>query len=83
MNTNITQEDRILGEQEACFITNLGKTTLRERWNPSSPFFEERFPKPIKLGGRSIGYSALEIQAWIEMRKAARAEEVDIANNKL
>ena len=31
-----------------------------------------RFPKPIKLGERAVGWPEAEITAWLEGRKAAR-----------
>jgi prophage regulatory protein len=30
------------------------------------------FPKPIKLGERSVGWLSREVDAWIEARAAAR-----------
>lgn len=31
-----------------------------------------RFPKPMKLGERAVGWPEVEIAAWLESRKAAR-----------
>ena len=31
-----------------------------------------RFPKPMKLGERAVGWPEVEITAWLESRKAAR-----------
>ena len=31
-----------------------------------------RFPKRIRLGGSSVGWIESEVQAWLEMKKAAR-----------
>ena len=31
-----------------------------------------RFPKPVKLGERAVGWPEVEIAAWLESRKAAR-----------
>lgn len=33
---------------------------------------EGRFPKPMKLGERAVGWSEAEIAKWLESRKAAR-----------
>lgn len=33
---------------------------------------EGRFPKPMKLGERAVGWPEAEIAAWLESRKAAR-----------
>lgn len=31
-----------------------------------------RFPKPMKLGERAVGWTEADIAAWLESRKAAR-----------
>jgi len=36
---------------------------------------EGEFPTPIKLGQRSIGWSAADIDSWIEERIAEREEK--------
>ena len=33
---------------------------------------EGRFPKPIKLGERAVGWAEAEVSAWIETRMAQR-----------
>jgi prophage regulatory protein len=33
---------------------------------------EGRFPKPIKIGLRAVGWSEAEIDTWLEGRKALR-----------
>jgi prophage regulatory protein len=33
---------------------------------------DDRFPKPMKLGERAVGWPEAEIAAWLESRKAAR-----------
>ncbi|MBC2836427.1 helix-turn-helix transcriptional regulator [Paragemmobacter straminiformis] len=32
-----------------------------------------KFPKPIQIGTRAVGWAESEIEAWLEARKAARA----------
>ena len=34
---------------------------------------EGEFPAPIKLGQRSVGWSAAEVEAWIDSRISQRA----------
>lgn len=33
-----------------------------------------KFPKPIPLGARAVGWAESEIEAWLEARKAERVE---------
>ena len=51
--------------------TGLSRSTIYLRIS------EDRFPKPISLGGRAVGWVESEIQAWLEQqidatRKAER-----------
>lgn len=45
--------------------TGLGRSTLYA-WIAA-----DQFPRGVKLGARSIGWDAEEIDAWIQQRKAA------------
>ena len=46
----------------------VGRSTLY-RWMD-----EGRFPRPIKLGGRSVGWLVSDIDCWIDQRVQARRE---------
>lgn len=50
----------------------MSRSTLYDRINPKSPRFDPTFPKPIRLGGSSIGWIEHEIQTWLEHRMAQR-----------
>ena len=43
--------------------------------NPRSPWFDPDFPKPIRLGSRSMGWLSVEIDAWLR-KQAAKRERV-------
>ena len=47
-------------------LTGLSRSTLY------AMMAEGRFPRPIKLGERAVGWSETEISAWLEDRKAQR-----------
>lgn len=36
---------------------------------------EGRFPRPVRLGGRSVGWPEEEIDAWLQERISMRAED--------
>jgi len=40
---------------------------------------EGEFPTPIKLGQRSVGWSAAEVEAWIDSRISQRGGHNDDA----
>jgi prophage regulatory protein len=58
--------ERILKRPEVEYRTGLSRSTLYQM------IAEGRFPKPIKLGLRAVGWSEGEIATWIESRKALR-----------
>lgn len=46
--------------------TGLSRSTIYDKINPSSPRYEEAFPKPIRLGaGSAVGWLESEVQAWL------------------
>ncbi len=53
--------------------TGVSRSDIYNKLNPKSPYYDSSFPKPIKLGARSIGWYAHEIQAWIESRRVMGA----------
>ncbi|MFM5316248.1 helix-turn-helix transcriptional regulator [Aeromonas veronii] len=48
----------------------LSRSSLYDRMNPSSPRFDNRFPKPIRLGLNSVGWLEHEIDQWLLERRA-------------
>lgn len=60
--------------------TGLGRSTIFDRANPRSPRHDPTFPKKIRLGAKAgtsaIGWSADDVQIWLEARIAAsRSDE--------
>ena len=58
--------DRIVREAERKLITQVSRTTAW-KWEQLG-----LFPKRIKLGSRSVGWSFLEINAWLQQRRETR-----------
>jgi prophage regulatory protein len=54
-------------------LTGLSRATIYNKINPACKHYDSNFPKPIKLGERSIGFYAHEVQAWIESRRVMGA----------
>ena len=61
--------DRVLRRKEVNSMVGLGTTKIYEL------IAEGRFPKPIKLSVRSVGWLESEVQAWI--KEQAEKREVD------
>jgi prophage regulatory protein len=52
--------------------TGDGRSTIYNKNNPASKYYDPTYPKPIRLGAKSVGWIESEIDAWIESRAAAR-----------
>ncbi len=65
-----TTPREILRRREVARMVGLDVSTL---WRLTRA---GRFPKPIKLGTRSVGYRASEIEAWLAQRTAERDGDV-------
>jgi prophage regulatory protein len=61
---------RIIKLPELKNQTGKSRSSIYDTLNPKSPRYDESFPKPIRVGLRSIGWIEAEVQAWIETRRA-------------
>lgn len=66
--TSDDQDMRILKLKEVMDCTALGRSSIYKYIS------EERFPKPISLGERSVGWIDSEVEEWILARIAERDE---------
>ena len=69
---------RVIKVQDVCDKIAVSRTTL---WRLC---LTEDFPKPVRLcpGGRSIGFFAHEIDAWLETQAAEREHAVCLARQR-
>jgi prophage regulatory protein len=63
--------DRILRRREVEARTGLSKSSIYTKTDPNSPYFDDSFPRPIKLGLRAVGWSEHSISAWLQTRVTA------------
>ena len=59
----------LLRIQAVCNMVGLGKTTIWNKLNRQSPYFDASFPQPIRIGKRAVAWDKREISAWIATRK--------------
>jgi prophage regulatory protein len=64
---------RILRWPEVVAVTGRGRTSIQDDINNG------RFPKPVPLGGRAVGWLLTEIEAWIAARAAERHQHIEAA----
>ncbi|MCW3479545.1 AlpA family transcriptional regulator [Neisseriaceae bacterium JH1-16] len=60
---------KILRLKQVIDVTGLARSTIYKF------IAEERFPKPVPLGDRCVGWLESEVQGWILMRVGARDEQ--------
>lgn len=57
---------------EVLEMTSLSRATHFAKLKKGSGRYDPSYPRPIKLGIRSVGYVEKEVLAWIESRMEAR-----------
>jgi prophage regulatory protein len=58
----------IVRPSEIKAVTGISRTSAYSKLDPKSPGFDPEFPKPLKLGAKSVGWRIDELQAWLESR---------------
>jgi prophage regulatory protein len=72
-NMNITYSNRmVLRIPGVSAATGLSKTAINDKENKFSKYFDPSFPARFKIGARSVGWDACEINLWIETKKNER-----------
>jgi len=70
--TNTIRQLRILKINEVLELTSLSRATHFAKLNAKSKSYDPDYPKPIKLGPRSVGYVEQEVIDWLRARMEAR-----------
>ena len=67
-----TKPLKILKIDEVLKLTSLSRATHFAKLNKKSRSYDPEYPKPIKLGPRSVGYVEQEVIDWLQARMEAR-----------
>ncbi|HEO9035531.1 TPA: AlpA family phage regulatory protein [Serratia marcescens] len=59
---------RILRMAELTLILGISRSSIYEKLNPSSRYYDAEFPKPVRLGAASVGWRSTAIDEWIASR---------------
>jgi len=51
--------------------TGISRSTVYNKMNPDSKYYDAEFPRPIRLGGSSVGWRESDVDAWLESRPRA------------
>ncbi|MBC3231968.1 helix-turn-helix transcriptional regulator [Serratia fonticola] len=66
---------RVLRIGEVAETVGMSVSSIRNRLNPKSKYYDPTFPKPFSLsltGKGAVGWDEDEVDRWIESRKAKR-----------
>lgn len=67
------QSSRLVRMREVQKKIGISRSTVYDWINPNSPRFDDSFPKPVRLGGNSVGWIDTELEDWLAEKIAARA----------
>lgn len=59
---------RILRMTELTKLLGISRSSIYEKLNPKSRYYDENFPKPLRLGAASVGWRSTAVEEWIVSR---------------
>lgn len=76
MNASFTQitfvMNKIINIKQVIEFTGLSRATIYNLLDPKSEYYDPTFPKQVQLTTNRVGWSAFEINEWIESKLAQR-----------
>ena len=66
------QMNQIITVKDVMKFTSISRSKIYELINKESKYYDPTFPQPIRLSESRIGWSAWEINQWIESRLESR-----------
>lgn len=64
--------NKIINLKQVIDFTGLSRATIYNLLDPKSGYYDSTFPKQIRLSTNRVGWSAFEINEWIESKLAQR-----------
>lgn len=58
-------QNRLLRRTELEKVIGLSRSAIYSRLDPKSPHYDASFPRPIKLGAKTVAWLAAEIDGWV------------------
>ena len=63
--------NQIINIKDVIQFTSISQAKIYEMINVDSKYYDPTFPKPVRLSESRIGWSAWEINQWIESKLAS------------
>ena len=64
--------NQIITIKEVIQFTSISRAKIYEMIKVDSKYYDPNFPKPVRLSESRIGWSALEVNQWIEDKLESR-----------
>lgn len=64
--------NQIINLKEVIQFTSISRAKIYEMINVDSKYYDPSFPKPVRLSESRIGWVALEVHEWIEVKIQSR-----------
>ena len=65
------QMNQLINIKQVVLFTGVGRSTIYEMMDETSPYYDATFPRKVKITQNRIGWSAYEIHQWIESKLAS------------
>ena len=66
------QMNQIINIKDVIQFTSISRAKIYEMINVNSKYYDPSFPKPVRLSESRIGWSAWEVNQWIERKLESR-----------
>ena len=66
------QVNQLINLKQVVELIGVCRSTIYEMMDENSPYYDPTFPKKVKITQNRIGWSAWEINQWIEAKLASR-----------
>ncbi len=66
------QMNQLINIKQVVDFTGVSRSTIYEMMDEFSPYYDPTFPKKVTITTKRIGWSAWEINQWIEDKLASR-----------
>jgi len=66
------QMNQIINLKDVIQFTSISRAKIYEMINVNSKYYDSTFPKPVRLSESRIGWVALEVHQWIEVKIQSR-----------
>lgn len=68
MNANEKSQNKVLRLKRVKEKTGISGSSIYNKLNSRSKYYDKTFPKPIRLGASSVGWLEADVDAWLASR---------------